>query len=123
MKRDLLFLIVSSLISIFALQALECDAAFVTGNQLVQFMREFDKYQNGNKDADNFEIGRFTGYVIGVVDSNNESAFLIPTDTSIGQIGAIVSKYLKDHPEKWNEPASILVITALKEAFPLQENK
>jgi hypothetical protein len=35
-----------------------------------------------------------------------------------GQIFAIVAKYLNNHPEKWNEPAVILVVEAIKEAFP-----
>jgi hypothetical protein len=33
------------------------------------------------------------------------------------EICAIVSKYLKQHPERWNEPAFDLVIDALKQSF------
>ena len=40
---------------------------------------------------------------------------------TINQISAIVSKYLKNHPERWNESAAVLVIDALVEAFPLKK--
>ncbi len=39
-------------------------------------------------------------------------------NVSVNQMCAIVTKYLKIHPEKWNQCASELVIEALKEAFP-----
>ena len=40
-----------------------------------------------------------------------------------GQLAAVVSKYLTNHPEKWSEPAVDLVIKALQEAFPLKGGK
>jgi hypothetical protein len=41
----------------------------------------------------------------------------IPEGSDSGQICAIVVKFLKEHPEKWHEPASSLIIEALMEAF------
>jgi hypothetical protein len=35
-----------------------------------------------------------------------------------GQIAAVVSKYLKNHPDKLSDPAASLVMKALGEAFP-----
>jgi hypothetical protein len=35
-----------------------------------------------------------------------------------GEAVSIVSKFLKDHPERWTEPAFLLVIDALEKAFP-----
>jgi hypothetical protein len=44
----------------------------------------------------------------------------VPAGLMVGQLAAVVSKYLKNHPEKRSEPAVDLVIKALKEAFPLK---
>lgn len=41
-----------------------------------------------------------------------------PTNLSMHQTLAIVKKYLADNPQKWHEPASLLIFTALLEAFP-----
>lgn len=41
-----------------------------------------------------------------------------PNDLSMHQTLAIVKKYLADNPQKWHEPASLLIFTALMEAFP-----
>jgi hypothetical protein len=44
--------------------------------------------------------------------------FNVPEDITVGQIGSIVGKYLKENPEKWTLPASVLVTQALQKAFP-----
>jgi hypothetical protein len=52
-----------------------------------------------------------------------ESLYNVPDGVNMEQLVAVVFKYLKKHPEKWNESAASLVIKALKEAFPLKKSK
>lgn len=42
---------------------------------------------------------------------------LVDTMTRM-QVGAIVDKYVKDHPAQWHFPMTILTVSALREACP-----
>lgn len=115
-------LLVQTILIIFILTPLvhAGGAYFYDGNKLVQHMKEWEKGEEHDKDGSFFQSGTYLGYVIGVFDA---STYLFgPTvNVTAGQICAIVAKYLKANPEKWNEPASDLIIKALKEAFPLNK--
>lgn len=41
-----------------------------------------------------------------------------PASATVGQLRAVVVKYLEAHPENWHLGASTLVAAALREAFP-----
>lgn len=41
-----------------------------------------------------------------------------PKNATLEQDMRIITKYLKDHPEKLNAPGAVLVIEALRQAFP-----
>ena len=70
------------------------------------------------------------GYVMGVadmIDANSTldisgfSPICIPSETvTVGQLRRVVVKYLNSHPEKTHDPAVVLVVVALREAFPCQ---
>jgi hypothetical protein len=92
-------------------------AQFISGNDLVIYMREYEKDERGDTSASDIEASRYIGYVIGVYDAHR-FLFDSPSGTSIGQVCAIVAKYLNEHPEKWNQTASDLVLEALKQAYP-----
>ena len=93
-------------------------AGFYSGNTLVELMRESDKAKTSNRTAVNWvKVREYGAYILGVYDAT-ELEYNTPEGVTIGQIIAIVSKYLKNNPEKWTQPADILVKTALKEAFP-----
>lgn len=89
-------------------------AGFTDGNELYQWMLEKEK-QNGS-----FKSGLFNGYVAGVVDLGDEFLFCLTAGVTRGQYSAVVSKYLKNNPEKWNKAAETIVVNALKEAFPCE---
>ena len=62
------------------------------------------------------------GYITGVCDA---SKYFLSLESSIwnrnitlGQLCAIVAKYLKAHPEKWDYSAESIILEALIEAFP-----
>jgi hypothetical protein len=90
---------------------------FVVGNDLVEYMREYEKIERGDTSAMLSLASRYTGYVTGVYDATRFQ-YSYPPNVTRGQLCAIVAKYLKEHPERWNQPASDLVIEALKQAFP-----
>jgi hypothetical protein len=92
---------------------------FYDGNKLVEAMRQYEKAEMKDRDADYSRAWEYRGYVVGVHDATDLMHGSQEHVTAL-QICAIVANYLKAHPEKWNEPASDLVVEALKQAFPIK---
>ena len=93
-------------------------AQFWDGNYLVTLMREHEKAVRSDTTTNFWSAGSFSGFVIGVHDSQDQREFCSPSNATVGQITAVVAKYLNAHPEQWNESAHALVRRALKEGFP-----
>jgi hypothetical protein len=94
------------------------------GYDLKKLGDAYDRSESGRtEDEDDFDIGRFVGYVVGISDAYGGVLFCIPEGVKVGQLASIVTTYLKNHPEKWNQSASELVIDALATAFPCKEKK
>lgn len=55
-----------------------------------------------------FTTGRYT---------NEWEKFFDKTGIKSNQIEAVVTKYLKEHPERWHEPLNFLITLALRGAF------
>jgi Ssp1 endopeptidase immunity protein Rap1a len=53
-----------------------------------------------------------------VLEKKEKVLYCKPRDVSFDQAEQIIYKYLNNHPEKLQEPASLLILFALKEAFP-----
>jgi len=114
--KQVSFLIVLATMVLFT--PLDSSAQYYyNGNDLVKMMREYDKSETGDSNANYYDCGRYEGYVAGVSDAKR-AFFGSPENVTVGQTCSIVAKYLKEHPEKWNQPADILVIEALQKAFP-----
>jgi hypothetical protein len=97
-----------------------------SGNDLVRFMREWEGHEAGASGVDLSQTSAYIGYILGVCDGfgfGRSGIIDVPVDATGRQIVAVVTKYLKDHPERWNTSAASLVIEALKEAFPLKGGK
>ncbi len=98
---------------------------YVTGNNLVKYMRAYEKIHSSNAPLSDYSdfhpSGMFVGYVAGVQDATNYY-YSIPVGTPLSQLCAIVAKFLKEHPERWGESASELVFDALKKAFPKKKH-
>ncbi|TRZ50641.1 hypothetical protein D4S03_06450 [bacterium] len=99
----------------------QAEAQFVTGNMLIGDMHEYEKRDAKVTIVEFMQSGRYQGYVAGISDATADILWRLQKNVNMGQICAIVSKYLKNHPERWNESAAILVIAALQEAFPLKK--
>ncbi len=93
------------------------------GNPIVDGSKAWEHYDNGNKNFDSFLFGFYAGYILGIKDSENNILFCIPSNIEGEQILAIVRKYIKNNPEKWNKGNWNLVFTPLKEAFPCKKKK
>jgi len=111
----------ASLVIILALLVLcissDSSAFFEDGNNLVRRLREFEKARAGDPNANYDDATYYMGFVIGVHDATAYN-YNTPSQITVGQIWAVVAKYLKDNPEKWSQPASLLVMEALRKAFP-----
>jgi hypothetical protein len=89
---------------------------FYSGNDLVELI----KADAGPGWADYAKAEKYIAYIIGVYDATSY-AYNTPSSLTKGQIMAVVTSYLMNHSEQWGDPASLLVIRALKEAFPKYE--
>ncbi|MDM3952882.1 Rap1a/Tai family immunity protein [Pseudomonas alloputida] len=103
------------LIASAALIAIPSSAYAFTGNDLSFWLKIYEKR---NEPGSGWDPGAFIGYVGGVSEVVQGVLFCAPDTATHGQSAAIVAKYLKDHPEQWDKPASSIVITALSNAYP-----
>jgi hypothetical protein len=111
--KQVSFLIVLAAMILFT----PLDSSAYNGNELVQKMREFEKQERGDPSADYASSGFYMGYVVGVYEAMR-AFFVAPENVTVAQVCSIVGKYLKENPEKWTLPASVLVMEALQKAFP-----
>ena len=107
--------IISALI-MFYLSFSNAYADFTDGNELQQWLSESEATNESR-----YHTGIFRGYVGGVVDIGNNILFCTGSGVTRGQYTAVVKKYIKNNPEKWNIGASSLVIEAMKQAFPCKK--
>jgi hypothetical protein len=89
---------------------------FYSGNDLVELI----KADAGPSGAAYAKAEKYIAYIIGVYDATSY-AYNTPSRLTKGQVMAVVTSYLMNHSEQWGDPASLLVIRALKEAFPKYE--
>ncbi|MYM72140.1 MULTISPECIES: Rap1a/Tai family immunity protein [Duganella] len=97
-------------------------AGFVTGFNLSKWGDAQDRIIGGRGTAVDYQdAANLYGYVTGVHDALDGVAFCSPGTARAGQLMAVVHNYVKQHPERWDEGANYLVVTALKEAFPCKK--
>ena len=66
-----------------------------------------------------FIAGAWAGALIeGSVYHPGKPNFVIPNEANLSQLKDVVVKFLNEHPEQRHLPAGVLVLLALKEAFP-----
>jgi hypothetical protein len=100
------------------------DSGLLLGTTLVGLMNDYEKafmdYES-NDYAPNPSVALGAGYYMGFIGSVSETYadgnIYMKNSATRSQIFAAVSKYLHDHPERWNEPAVALVTDALDELF------
>jgi Rap1a immunity proteins len=93
----------------------------IRGTQLSTFCNRSDSTMEFQF-CDAFIVGVRDGVVLAVTLRDAKPILDIPKDVTQEQIRAVVTKYLKDHPEELHKPAGLLVIFALSKAFPPQDH-
>jgi hypothetical protein len=88
----------------------------VDGNMLVTYLREYEKAVREEQHVTWENVGMFRGYVLAIADSPGVESCITEGVLS-KQLTTVVAKYLNDHPSEWNKPATLLVQSALKQAF------
>jgi len=68
----------------------------------------------------NYGQGMCLGFTMGIWFGTTEKT-CVPEGVTSGQLAAVVTKYMNDHPELLHEQARDIVFTALFEAFPCKE--
>ncbi|UCD68921.1 MAG: hypothetical protein JSW48_02125 [Betaproteobacteria bacterium] len=101
-----------------AMLALPVQAGFVNGHELMDAAREVEKAAANQPNASFYDVGRFFGYIEAVSDVFTGVRFCPSANVTVGQVAAIVIKWLEDHPEDRHYSADSLVKAALEEAFP-----
>ena len=110
---------VVALAMLLALIPMQIHAEFLSGNDLVQYMREVDKANASHPQTGYYEVGNYMGFVTGVFDAYMAERLICPDPgVTKGQALEIVSVYLKSNPTKWNLNAVVLVRNAFVSAFP-----
>jgi len=74
--------------------------------------------------ADRFVAMRAVGYVDGIADAAVGLGYACyPAAVTRAEIREVVMKYLRDHPERLGDPASLLVLNGLFDAFPCKRQE
>ena len=89
----------------------------LSGNELVQLMREYEKAERNDRSTDWRKAGEYVGYVMGFYDAT-WFFYADPHNITPEQVADVVAKFLNQYPDRWNRPAWDLVMEALQEAFP-----
>lgn len=102
------------------------NAAFLSGTQLLSYCNVSERSRTFHQ-----ESAMCMAYIAGVVDGTNglrgafnlTDGFCLPAGVSIGQLQAVAHQYLRQNPAELHRDASLLVWTAMKQAFPCGQAK
>ena len=99
-------------------------AGFYTGNDLKKWADASSRISQGTSfGSDGHFASTLKGFIVGVADAQEGDLICVPTGTTVGQITAMVVKFVNDHPEAWNKDAGILVMYALVPDFPCKKSQ
>ncbi|HEY1772937.1 MAG TPA: Rap1a/Tai family immunity protein [Gammaproteobacteria bacterium] len=132
-----LLIIWGALIAGYTINAVADDNTANTGNELIRYCNDQNQQAN-NTDwfvCIAFVDGISKGFKLGATMAlakddpaysstkavrlyNKTFHICIPDDSTRGQSALVVSKFLKDHPEKLNDPDIFLILQAFKGAWP-----
>ena len=96
----------------FAFPAVAEEKPYFSGQELLNDCTSKKALPRG------FCIGFVNGLVNGYVFSDRNTYLCPPANSNVGQWERVIIKYLEDNPQMLHEPASVLAINAMFEAFP-----
>ena len=98
--------------------AMNAQAGSLDGNKLVKGMRDYESFERDGSQVATSKATHFLGYVSGVADAVNGVLYCPPQNANLGQAASIVVQFMSANPARWSESAAVLVVDALKKAFP-----
>ena len=98
-------------------------AGYWTGNDLKNWSDAAIRADDGRASSVDFQsTAMLQGFVGGVSSAVDGIAFCIPNGVTIGQLDAILRKYLLKNPEHWNNDAASIVVLAIGLTFQCKKN-
>lgn len=118
----------SLLVGLAFVSSMICASLTHTKNVVVSDIHGNDLLRLCTSKVGTSEAEFCSGFILGVRDGvvlaaelrTAKPIFESPIDAKQEQLRDVVVKYLKDHPEERHKPAALLVIFALGDAFPPQ---
>jgi len=89
-----------------------------SGADLKRFADAGEAVKEGQSGVDQIGAGVYIGYLAGVAGSFQGIYYCPPTGVTLRDEAAVVAKYLKDNPDKLEQPTQLLVVKALEVAYP-----
>lgn len=97
------------------------NAYATTGNELKDWMNEWEGMANSRPGANSYKAGLYHGYVLSIAETSQGAVWCTRSGITQGQVLAVSSKYLNDNPEKLHQDANALILEALPKAFPCKK--
>jgi len=90
-------------------------AEFIDGQKLHSLLQSNEMIRQARGTVDDaVNMQEAVGYIKGSIDSFSAGGLLcLPSNFTVGQAEAIVTKYLSDNPQDWRVPATLLIGRAL----------
>jgi len=114
MKTSKAFLFVVFIVTVIAWTPAHAGY-FLDGTQLML------KLKSDLQGHSAYNVGLSTGYIIGVADAMADTLVCMPSNVTVKQTKQVVYKFMKSHPESWNNAANHIVIAALTKAWPCKK--
>jgi hypothetical protein len=104
---------------LMAMVSSAATAQFVDGNELKKLSDARDRIsQRKALEEDYQDSAQYLGYIEGAFDAQRKNLpSCVPEGMKAGQLGAVVTKYLLDHPEHWGFNGSTVVYLSVLKAF------
>jgi hypothetical protein len=107
-----------SLVLLFIFLIHSVNAQEVTGNDLNKWADADDRVQQNRQSVGDIGDAYYLmGYTRGIYDANRQY-ICHGTPITVGQMMAVVKKYVRQNPENWNLKGPEIVLLALAQAFP-----
>lgn len=108
-------LVAGGVVSLVASGSASAVGGFKTGEGLV---REFNMGPEGRAAQAAYIVGVLDGERIVASVAKFKSPICLPNGVPTGHLSLVVHEWLEGHPDRLNQQAANLVLTAVKESFP-----
>lgn len=93
-------------------------AFFLDSATLLEWLPDYDSYQERREIRYMAKASQYVGYVTGVADALDGTRFCLPGGAGAEQTAAKVAEYARQHAQSLPRHASETVVAALAEQYP-----